>query len=62
VTQQQPAGTTALSVEGLTPASPLWDGIEWLDLMGRKVPYLQPGHLYIERDQNGQTKKVVSIE
>ena len=62
VTQQQPAGTTALSVEGLTPASPLWDGIEWLDLMGRKVSSLQPGQMYIQRDQNGKTKKVIGLD
>jgi agmatine deiminase len=62
VTQQQPAGTTALSVEGLTPASPLRDGIEWLDMMGRKVSSLQPGQMYIQRDQNGKTKKVIGLD
>ena len=62
VTQQQPAGTTPISVEGLTPAAPPWDGIEWLDLMGRKVSSLQPGQMYIQRDQNGRTKKVIGLE
>ena len=47
---------------GLTPASPPWDGIEWLDLMGRKVSSLQPGQMYIQRDQNGRTKKVIGLE
>jgi hypothetical protein len=62
VTQQQPAGTTALSVEGPTPASPLWGGIEWLDMMGRKVSSLQPGQMYLQRDQNGRTKKVIGLD
>jgi agmatine deiminase len=62
VTQQQPSGTTSLSIPGLNPASHLGDGIEWLDLMGRKVSTPQPGHMYIQRDQNGRTKKVIGAE
>lgn len=62
VTQQQPSGTTSLSIPGLTPATHLGDGTEWLDLMGRKVSLPQPGHMYIQRDQNGRTKKVIGAE
>ena len=62
VTQQQPAGTTALSVEGLTPASPLWDGIEWLDLMGRKVSIPPAGAAVHPTRSKRQTKKVIGLE
>ena len=48
--------------QGSRPPLPPWDGIEWLDLMGRKVSSLQPGQMYIQRDQNGRTKKVIGLE
>jgi len=57
VTQQQPAGSLALTIDQLNLEESQKNKSQMYDLMGREIRESQSGKVYLKRYQNGEVKK-----